>query len=75
MELEQTSVLQMDIVEASAKIRSGPPQDDEEDYALPIWAGTIELQPPVPVVRPDDRLHSDAVLPEHVSNYQRPKET
>ena len=73
IELDQTSVLQMDIIEASAKIRSGPPQDDEEDYALPIWAGTIDLPSPVPVVNPDDRLHPEAVLPEHVSNYRRPK--
>ncbi len=42
-ELDQTMVLQLDIVEASAKIRTGPPVDDEEDYALPIWAGTLDL--------------------------------
>ena len=72
MELEQTSVLQMDIVEASAKIRSGPPQDDEEDYALPIWAGTLDFQSPSTVARPDDRLHPDAVLPEYAKKYRRP---
>ncbi len=72
-ELEQTSVLQMDIVEASAKVRGGPPLDDEEDYALPIWAGTLDLQPSVPIVRSDHRLHPEAVLPEHVNNYRRPK--
>ncbi len=72
-ELEQTSVLQMDIIEASAKIRSGPPQDDEEDYALPIWAGTLDFKSPSPIVRSDDRLHPEAVLPEHVSKYRRPK--
>ena len=43
-ELDQTMVLRMDIVEASAKIRTGPPQDDEEDYALPIWAGVLPIQ-------------------------------
>lgn len=73
MELEQTSVLQMDIIEASAKVRSGPPQDDEEDYALPIWAGTIDFQPPVAVARPDDRLHAGAVLPDYAANYKRPR--
>ncbi len=73
MELEQTNVLQMDIIEASAKIRSGPPQDDEEDYALPIWAGTLDFQSPVPVARSDDRLHPEADLPEYVSKYRRPK--
>ena len=73
MELEQTSVLQMDIIEASAKIRSGPPQDDEEDYALPIWAGTLDFQTPSTVARADDRLHPDAVLPEYVKKYRRPQ--
>ena len=74
MELDQTSVLQMDIVEASAKVRSGPPQDDEEDYALPIWAGTVDFQPPAALARPDDRVRSDAVLPEYVKNYRRPQQ-
>jgi len=73
MELEQTSVLQMDIIEASAKVRSGPPQDDEEDYALPIWAGTLDFQSPLPIARADDRLHPDAVLPEHVKKYRHPQ--
>jgi len=73
MELEQTSVLQMDIIEASAKVRSGPPQDDEEDYALPIWAGTLDFQTQSPVARADDRLHPDAVLPEYVKKYRRPQ--
>ena len=72
MEMDQTSVLQMEIVEASAKIRSGPPQDDEEDYALPIWAGTLDFQSPAPIARPDDRLQPEVTLPEHVRNYRRP---
>jgi nitroimidazol reductase NimA-like FMN-containing flavoprotein (pyridoxamine 5'-phosphate oxidase superfamily) len=75
MELDQTSVLQMDIAEASAKIRSGPPQDDEEDYALPVWAGTLDFQTAAPIARPDGRLHPEAVLPEHVSNYRRSRRT
>lgn len=70
-ELAQTSVLQMEIVEASAKIRTGPPVDDEEDYALPIWAGTLDFQSPVAIARADERLHSDATLPTHVANYGR----
>ena len=72
MELDQTSVLQMDIIEASAKVRSGPPQDDEEDYALPIWAGTLDFKSSPPIAHPDDRLHPDVVLPEHVKQYRRP---
>jgi nitroimidazol reductase NimA-like FMN-containing flavoprotein (pyridoxamine 5'-phosphate oxidase superfamily) len=50
-ELRQTLVLAMPIDEASAKIRTGPPLDDEEDYTLGTWAGVIPLklvaQPPV----------------------------
>src|SRR5436190_4173897 len=40
-EIKQTTVLTVPIEEASAKIRSGPPLDDEEDYELPVWAGVI----------------------------------
>src|SRR4051812_22349241 len=40
-ELKQTLVLALPIAEASAKIRTGPPVDDEEDYALPVWAGVL----------------------------------
>jgi hypothetical protein len=74
-ELEQTTVLQMEIVEASAKIRTGPPVDDEEDYALPIWAGTLEFPEKEPVVVPDPRLDSGVALPAHVSNWRRPRGT
>jgi len=42
-ELKATSVLGLTIESGSAKIRSGPPSDDEEDYALPIWAGEVPL--------------------------------
>jgi hypothetical protein len=43
-ELKATTVLAMPITEASAKIRKGQPIDDEEDYALPIWAGVIPVE-------------------------------
>ncbi len=42
-ELKATSVLAFDLKEVSAKVRTGPPVDDEEDYALPVWAGVIPL--------------------------------
>ena len=44
-ELAATSVLEMTIEEASAKIRTGGPKDDQEDYALPIWAGVLPVHP------------------------------
>ena len=43
-ELKATTVLWMDIDEGSAKLRAGPPVDDEADYALPIWAGVIPVR-------------------------------
>ncbi len=72
-ELAQTTVLQLDIVEASAKIRTGPPVDDEEDYALPIWAGTLDLAPPVAKPNPDQRLPAGLAVPAHVTRYRRIK--
>ncbi|MEZ4963088.1 MAG: pyridoxamine 5'-phosphate oxidase family protein [Saprospiraceae bacterium] len=42
-EMKATSVLRLDVETASAKIRTGPPGDDEEDYALPIWAGIVPV--------------------------------
>ena len=57
-ELKGTRVLAMDLDECSAKLRFGPPGDDEDDYALPVWAGVVPLRtvagPPVP----DPRLAS-----------------
>jgi nitroimidazol reductase NimA-like FMN-containing flavoprotein (pyridoxamine 5'-phosphate oxidase superfamily) len=43
-ELKAIQVLQLPLTEASAKLRSGPPLDDEEDYALNTWAGVIPLR-------------------------------
>jgi len=44
VELKQTSMMAMDLVEVSAKVRSGPPVDDAEDYALSVWAGIVPLE-------------------------------
>lgn len=54
-ELEATKVLVMEIDEASAKVRVGQPVDDEEDYALPVWAGVIGFKTVVDAVLPDPR--------------------
>jgi uncharacterized protein len=70
-ELKATSVLEFTIEEASAKVRSGPPLDDEEDYTLPMWAGvlplTVALGPPIP----DPRLNAGIATPEYVKRYRR----
>jgi nitroimidazol reductase NimA-like FMN-containing flavoprotein (pyridoxamine 5'-phosphate oxidase superfamily) len=43
IELKQTAIMAMELVEVSAKVRTGPPVDDAEDYALPVWAGVVPL--------------------------------
>jgi nitroimidazol reductase NimA-like FMN-containing flavoprotein (pyridoxamine 5'-phosphate oxidase superfamily) len=72
-EIDQTAVLKLDIVEASAKIRTGPPVDDEEDYALPIWAGTLDFAAPAATPNPDKRLQPGVAVPAHVMRYRRIK--
>jgi nitroimidazol reductase NimA-like FMN-containing flavoprotein (pyridoxamine 5'-phosphate oxidase superfamily) len=68
-ELRQTLVLALPIDEASAKIRTGGPVDDEEDYALPVWAGVLPLTltPGEPVA--DGGVTAD--VPEYVKAYTR----
>ena len=68
-ELKATSVLRIPIEEFSAKIRVGPPVDDEEDYAFPTWAGIIPLEMSVGAAIPDDRCHFQ--LPAYLQNYSR----
>jgi nitroimidazol reductase NimA-like FMN-containing flavoprotein (pyridoxamine 5'-phosphate oxidase superfamily) len=55
-ELKATTVLRLALNEASAKVRTGPPKDDEEDYALPIWAGLVPLSLTVGTPIPDPKL-------------------
>jgi nitroimidazol reductase NimA-like FMN-containing flavoprotein (pyridoxamine 5'-phosphate oxidase superfamily) len=71
-ELKATSVLALAIDEASAKVRSGGPMDDEEDYALPAWAGVIPLITSAGAPEPDGRLQAGIVPPAYVSAYRRP---
>jgi uncharacterized protein len=71
-ELKATAVLCLPIEEASAKVRTGPPIDDEEDYALPCWAGVLPLRLQALPAIPDPRLSSSTALPSPVGNYRRP---
>ena len=57
-EARATTVLRLPITEASAKIRTGPPGDDEEDYELPIWAGVVPISQSFHAAVPDPRLGS-----------------
>jgi uncharacterized protein len=71
-ELRSTKVLAMTIEEASAKVRTGPPVDDEEDLALPNWAGRLPLRQEAaePIAAPD--LDGDVPVPESVRTWTRP---
>lgn len=68
-ELKATSVLEFTIEDASAKTRSGPPLDDEEDYALPVWAGVVPLQLRAAAPLRDPRLEHDLAVPEYVHKF------
>lgn len=63
-ELKATAVLEFLIEEASAKVRTGPPSDDEDDYGLPVWAGVLPLEVRTGLPIPDGRLIEGATLPE-----------
>jgi nitroimidazol reductase NimA-like FMN-containing flavoprotein (pyridoxamine 5'-phosphate oxidase superfamily) len=70
-ELKATSVLEFTIEEASAKVRTGPPLDDEEDYELAVWAGVLPLQLEPKPPLPDPRLKNNTAVPEYVLRYKR----
>jgi len=71
-ELKATSVLEFSIEEASSKIRTGPPLDDEEDYALPIWAGVVPSSLVFKAPAPDTRLAEGVPLPGYLSRKTAP---
>ena len=70
-ELKATTVLRMALEEVSAKVRTGPPIDDEEDYALPVWAGVLPLRMIAEKPIPDPRLPGEIPAPEYVLKYKR----
>jgi len=72
-ELKATAVLEFTIEEASAKVRTGPPLDDEEDYALPVWAGILPLQLTAGAPIPDPRQVNGAEVPPYVLRYRQPR--
>ena len=70
-ELIKTTVLELPLVEASAKTRTGPPLDDEEDYALPMWAGVIPLRLEAGEPINDPRLPEGIEVPKYARSYKR----
>jgi len=70
-ELTATTVLSLELAEASAKVRGGPPIDDEEDYTLPVWAGVLPLHLGAGEPIKDPRLTSAIETPSYILNYKR----
>jgi uncharacterized protein len=71
LELKATTVLALPLEEVSAKVRTGGPVDDEEDYALPVWAGVLPLEMTVKEPIPDAQRKNDPPVPEYMKNYSR----
>ena len=69
-ESKSTAVLSMAIDEGSAKIRTGHSVDEEDDYALSIWAGVIPIIQKVGVPEPDPKNRPGVPIPEHVSEFK-----
>jgi nitroimidazol reductase NimA-like FMN-containing flavoprotein (pyridoxamine 5'-phosphate oxidase superfamily) len=70
-EMKLTTVLCLPLQEASAKIRTGPPLDDEEDYALPIWAGVVPLKLVAGEPVKDPLLSAEVSPPDYATHYKR----
>jgi nitroimidazol reductase NimA-like FMN-containing flavoprotein (pyridoxamine 5'-phosphate oxidase superfamily) len=71
LELKGTTVLSLDLKEVSAKVRVGPPKDDAEDYALPIWAGVLPLTTVAGTPIPDPKLTAGIEVSESVKKLSR----
>jgi uncharacterized protein len=72
-ELKATSILRLPLTEASAKVRTGPPIDEPEDYALKIWAGVVPLRLAADPGIPDEQSDQAMAVPPYAANYQRPR--
>ena len=72
-ELKATTVLALPLAEVSAKVRTGPPIDDDEDYALNIWAGVLPLKIVAGGPINDPRLPDDIEPPAYTLHYTREK--
>lgn len=68
-ELKGTSVLSLPLIEVSAKVRTGPPKDDEEDMAIPVWAGVLPLRTITEAPINDPALSPGLEPPTYIRNY------
>lgn len=69
-EVKATTLLSLAITEGSAKVRFGQPEDELEDYALPIWAGVIPVTQTICMPEPDPRNLEGVDVPEHVMTFK-----
>lgn len=70
-ELRATLVLRLSLAEVSAKVRTGPPIDDERDYEIPMWAGVLPLRLIADAPLADDRVPAGIEAPDYVREYSR----
>jgi nitroimidazol reductase NimA-like FMN-containing flavoprotein (pyridoxamine 5'-phosphate oxidase superfamily) len=70
-EMKATVVLSLDLAEVSAKVRTGPPLDDEEDYEMKVWAGVIPVRLIADTPIADPRLPADIEVPGYARKYKR----
>ena len=71
-ELAATAIVSFPLDEASAKLRSGPPVDDEDDYSRAVWAGVIPVGLTHSAPVPDPRLPTSIDVPTYAAAYNRP---
>jgi nitroimidazol reductase NimA-like FMN-containing flavoprotein (pyridoxamine 5'-phosphate oxidase superfamily) len=70
-ELKATSILRLPLSEVSAKMRIGDVQDDEEDYALPVWAGVLPIRLAASAPIRDRRCDAGLAIPASVTNFDK----
>ena len=70
-EFAATLIVRVSLDECSAKVRTGPPVDDEEDLSLPVWAGVIPAKQNWLPPEPDELMKGPTEVPEYVAAYDR----
>ena len=71
VEYKATAIVAVTIESASAKIRTGPPKDDEEDYVLPVWAGVLPIQQHFGALEADPKLTEGIAVPAYLQEYSK----
>ena len=66
-ELKATTVISLELDEVAAKVRTGPPNDDEEDLALPVWAGVVPVSTAIGAPQADPLLSPDIAAPDYLA--------